>query len=107
MNRKQTIALVIASVIILVMGLFPPYLGEFTAIRFSGFKRFLGYESLFTPPTPQAVYRIMTNDWITKMSEIRSLSRYSAKIDISRLGVQITVLVIAAAGFVLAFKENK
>ena len=85
MNEKQLIVMWVGIIIIVLMGLFPPWLTVFAdASRIS-----LGYGFILIPPLPNA-YRYQF-----------------ASIDFTRLLTQWTIVAAITAGLIITFKDKK
>lgn len=89
MNRRQKIVLWIGIAVIVVMGVFPPWLYTTTGNGLNS-KKNAGYSCILFPPPPKGVGL-----------------RYGISLDVSRLCVQWAIVVVITAGLIVAFKDNK
>ena len=97
MNKKQKAVILIGVVIILVMGIFPPWIYVYhRAVSMSGkgvdifSEKSAGYVLVFKPPPPE------------KESE-----PYGIRLDSNRLLAQWAMVILAVIGLTLVFQKRK
>lgn len=106
-NFRQSVVLFIAILLIVKTGLFPPYVGEY---RFDGnvSRAFLGYHYLFSPPTREDVFsEIFGGREPWGVSRRTGAERCSADIAVTRLDVQVGIILIASTGLVFIMRTRK
>jgi len=106
MNKKQKMAVAIAVALVVLNGVYPPYVGEYIRGGDNP-KKYLGYHSLFAPPSEADVFRAIRGGKPSENTDQYTLSRYSARIVTSRVWVQIVTIVIATTGIVLILSDRK
>ena len=89
MNKKQLISLWVGISIIVVMGLFPPWV-----VSLSDHQRDCGYDWIGTPP-------------IYKWSSRGSVLAVNAHLDIPRLCLQWSIISVVTVGLLITFKDKK
>ena len=98
MNLDQNIILILVIIILIVMGLFPPYLGIESSSNF-----FLGYHPFFEPPPKKISKRVGT----IKLdgSPVYGIDYYP-RIDTQRLTIQVIFLFITISSLMLVFNKS-
>lgn len=100
MNDRQRIVVAIGATLVLLSGLFLPYEGLATSRGQDLGSRYLGYHCVFSPPTPQYVYKaIAGREW--SRGDDASLAAYHARIVVSQVLISVVVLMIATLGAVM------
>jgi hypothetical protein len=102
MNKKQRIVVIVALVLVAVCGLFPPYEGEYP-MKGDNLRAYIGYRFLFAPPSREQMMREIWQDRFVDMK--RHTYRCRASIIVSRIYVQIVVIVTLTAGLLLLFRN--
>ena len=87
MNRKQKTFLWIGIAVIVLMGIFPPWISKVEILNSTN-QRNAGYGCILNPPT--------TNS-----------PTWYVRIDTSRLSVQWVVIAVITSGLILTFKGKK
>lgn len=105
MNRKQKIVLAVGGLFLVISFLFPPYFG--IDVNSNGKRHsFIGYYSVFNPPSAGQVYSILKIKYPSEISKV-NLSNYQANINMVRLiSVIVGILIITATGTIL-FRKKK
>ena len=124
MNRKQKIVILVGTLLILLSGLFPPYVGVY-AKEGDNWEKFLGYHFLFSPPSQEYICGVIlqsvnryseepTDRLGERLREFQSrrdarlaAPNCSASIEFSRFGVQIIVVLLASVGGIVLFSKGK
>lgn len=100
MNDRQRIVVSIGAALVLLSGLLLPYEGLATSKGQDLGSRYLGYHFLFSPPTPQYVYRTITgHEW--SRGNDASLAAFHARIVVSQVLISVAALMIATLGAVM------
>ena len=106
MNKKQKTCLLIGIAVIVVMGLFPPWVLEYERRHFTGNSKFEfrytiepgPYSWISDPPYAEE----KSNPYSTGFTE------GNAKfIDLYRLGLQYFMVAVVTAGLVITFRDEK
>lgn len=105
MNQNQKIAVGIGVALVILSGLFPPYEGEL-AVGGDNLRRHLGHHFLFAPPTPEYVNKAIRGETASTPTGVR-LARCRASVILSEFVVQLSVIVLATAGFTLLLAKQK
>ncbi len=106
MNDRQRIVVAIGAALVLLFGLFLPYEGLATSKGQELGSRYLGYHFLFSPPTPQYVYRAITgHEW--SRGNDASLAAFHARIVVSQVLISVAVLMIATFGTVMVLGNKR
>jgi hypothetical protein len=99
MNLKQKTALLIGIIIIILMGIYPPWCIYYDTPRQ---KKCIGYAFITTP----AITKMNTPYWMG-YPESPTYDKKADDIDYIRLVFQWAMVVIVTSGFLLMFKDKK
>jgi hypothetical protein len=93
-ENKQTIVLWIGLAVILLMGIFPPWVRTFS-VKASYSEKNAGYKFILTPPQPVPEESGFGHDF------------FGIKLDVCRLCVQWVVVSVVTGGLILTFRDKK
>ena len=106
MNKKQRIIISIGIFLVILSGLFPPYVGELQR-EGDTLKKYMGYHFLFLPPNERAVYIAVFDRTPKSTAWSGYQSKLNSHIVASRVGVQFVTIVVATIGFLFLFEEKR
>ncbi len=106
MARKQRIAVLIGTCLVVLSGLYPPYVGTF-AQEGDNWRRFVGYHLFFLPPTPEQVCKIVVGERMNNERARLYAQHCWSSIDVARFGVQVVVILLATVGVVFLIGGTK
>lgn len=98
MNLKQKIVLLIGIIVIVLMGIYPPW--YFYDNKTGKNIRVSGYAFFANPPIPHKLS-------LDSRTEGFYRERVSTNVDYTRLAFQWTMIVIVTSGFILMLKDKK
>ncbi len=101
-NQKIVIGVGIAAIVLMV--LFPPYIGVILR-EGDNPKRFIGYSSFFSPPKASTIYEAVTGKPVPEYRKTSML--ITSYIDSQRLTIQIAVCVLTIVGIVFIIGSTK
>lgn len=94
----------LAGLFIFVLILFPPYFG--IDVESEGrVHAFIGYHPIWSPPSSEQVYEILTSESASAVDAVR-LSSFEARLNVVRLAFNIFVLVIVAVVALIVFRQR-
>ena len=100
MNRKQKIVIYIGIFLILVIGLFPPYIGVYYSEDYN-IQRFIGYHFLFSSPSSNTIAKIFG------YKDAGPIYCYSSFIDKTRISIQMFICFLLIIGILVLLNDNK
>jgi hypothetical protein len=105
MGRIQKGIIIGGLALVLLMGLFPPYVG--THLREGdNLSRFVGYYSLFFPPTPKQVFQGIHGDPWPSYYGHREECNYMSRVDMERLVIQVTCCVAVFSAVLVSLRPK-
>jgi hypothetical protein len=116
MNKLQKAVILTGAILILIMGLFPPWFHTMSEKGFPKEERASIYSPIYKPPHhPEAktlvellrLYDKPDRDTIKQFMEYIDRRRWGVRLDISRLLIQWAMVAIVAAGLFLIMGDKK
>jgi hypothetical protein len=108
MNRHQKIVVAIGVAMVILSGLFPPYEGEIVG-EDKLLRPNLGHHFFFAPPTPEYVRRAIFGKTasISGVNSAYYSAHYRARIVLSEVVVQLSVIVLTTVGVTLLLTKQR
>ncbi len=104
MNSRQKYTISLAGLFIVVLILFPPYFG--IDVESEGrVHAFIGYRPIWSPPSAEQVYEILTSESASDV-DVARLSSFEARLNVVRLAFNVFVLVIVAVVALIVFRQR-
>ncbi len=104
MNSRQKYTISLAGLFIVALILFPPYFG--IDVESEGrVHAFIGYRPVWSPPSAEQVYEILTSESASDV-DVARLSSFEARLNVVRLAFNVFVLVIVAVVALIVFRQR-